>query len=333
MFLVILLFSGRKRLPDSLAFDEPYAQVEKRADGMYVIRCAVCQRTIVANAAMPEGYAQVILTHQREACPATITPGLWLFDNPETRRLTEDRMNFIVPLLRELRHTIGIDSAVDVGCGLGDFSAFLSQFGISRVVGIDGRTENLVEARKRHKDVVFQLADAEELPVEQLGSFDLVLCFGLLYHLENPLRAIRKLHALTSKVLIIESVCVPGAKPKLELLDEAEVQNQGLNHLGFYPSEPCLVKMLSRAGFPFVYQFLELPDNTLYAETAQRKRMRTMMVASRSQLYGPNLRLVQDQLRMSTEHADPWAKPARGVRSRLGQGYRALKARLGRRLT
>jgi len=217
-------------------------------------------------------------------------------------------MNFITPLLHELRRTAGIDSALDVGCGLGDFSGFLSRLGIARVVGIDGRSENLAEARNRYQDVDFKLGDVEELPVEQLGSFDLVLCFGVLYHLENPLRAIRNLYALTQKILLVESMCVPGDKPKLELLDEYEAQNQGLNHLGLYPSEPCLVKMLSRAGFSFVYQFLRLPDNPLYTETRERKRVRTMMVASRIELSGSNLRLVRDQKRMSTECADPWLK-------------------------
>jgi len=295
-----------------------------------MFRCKICLQTLVANAQPHERYVPIIQRHEREECPATVTPGLWLFDNPVTRRFTDDRVEFITPLLHELRKTVGIDSAVDVGCGLGDISGFLSRFGIPRVVGIDGRSENLVEAQKRHEDVVFKLADAEELPVEQLGSFDLVLCFGLLYHLESPLRVIRKLHALTGKVLMIESMCVPGDTPKLELLDECDGQNQGLNYLAFYPSEPCLVKMLTRAGFPFVYQFLKLPSNSLYAETAQRKRLRTMMIASKVELFDANLRLVQDQPRIATEYADPWAKLGRRVRSRLGRAHRALRARLER---
>jgi hypothetical protein len=66
--------------------------------------------------------------------PATLTPGFWLFDNPLTRKFTEDRMEFITPLLRQLRKSLRIDSALDVGCGLGDFSGFLSQFGIPKAL-------------------------------------------------------------------------------------------------------------------------------------------------------------------------------------------------------
>jgi SAM-dependent methyltransferase len=299
----------------------------KQPDATYRIWCKTCSKLLVDSAKSPESYAPLFLEHEKKECPATVTPNLWLFDNPETRRLTEARMDFITPLLRELRQSVGIESALDVGCGLGDFSGYLSEFGIPKVVGIDGREENVVEARNRHVGPQFQISDAEELSVQALGSFDLVLCFGLLYHLENPMRAIRMLRALTKEVLILESMCVPGDKPKLELLDEEEVSNQGLNHLGFYPSEPCLLKMLTRSGFPFVYEFLTLPPNPLYRDTSQRRRLRTMMLASHFELPSTMLRLSRDQKRPVEELADPWVKPSPRIWSRLGRAYRAFFAR------
>ena len=141
------------------------------------------------------------------------------------------------------------------------------------------------------------------------------------------MRAIRMLRALTKEVLILESMCVPGDKPKLELLDEEEVSNQGLNHLGFYPSEPCLLKMLTRSGFPFVYEFLTLPPNPLYRDTSQRRRLRTMMLASHFELPSTMLRLSRDQKRPVEELADPWVKPSPRIWSRLGRAYRAFFAR------
>jgi SAM-dependent methyltransferase len=299
----------------------------KQPDATYRIWCKTCSRLLVDSAKSSELDAPLLLKHEKEECPATVTPNLWLFDNPETRSLTEARIAFIAPLLRELRRTVRIESALDVGCGLGDFSGFLSQFGIARVVGIDGREDNLIEARKRHVGPSFQLGDAEELPVQALGSFDLVLCFGLLYHLENPMRVIRKLQALTKNVLIVESMCVPGERPKLELLDECEAHNQSLNRLAFYPSEPCLIKMLNRSGFRFVYEFLTLPDNPLYFRTSVRERLRTMMVASEVEIRSANLRLSQDQMRLATEFADPWARPNYKIRSLFGRVYRAFRAR------
>jgi len=307
----------------------------KQPDATYRIWCKTCSKLLVDSAQSPESYASLLLKHEKKECPATVTPGLWLFDNPEVRNFTQARMDFITPLLRELRQSVGIESALDVGCGLGDFSGYLSEFGIHKVVGIDGREKNVVEARKRHIGPQFQIGDAEELQVQALGSFDLVLCFGLLYHLENPMRAVRILRALTKKVLIVESMCVPGDKPKLELLDEVDPKlldgyehyDQGLNYLGFYPSEPCLIKMLTRSGFPFVYEFLTLPPNPLYSDTSQRRRLRTMMLASHFEIPSTMLRLSCDQKRFAAKLADPWVRPSRGIRSRLGRAYRAFFAR------
>ena len=123
------------------------------------------------------------------------------------------------------------------------------------------------------------------------------------------------------------AICFSFTASLLELLDEAEMSNQGLNYLGFYPSEPCMVKMLTRSGFPFVYEFLTLPPNPLYGDTSQRRRLRTMMLASHFELPSTMLRLSRDQKRPVEELADPWVKPSRRIWSRLGRAYTAFFAR------
>jgi 2-polyprenyl-3-methyl-5-hydroxy-6-metoxy-1,4-benzoquinol methylase len=104
-----------------------------------------------------------------------------------------------------------------VGAGVGFFSQTLLECGLN-VCGIEGRAENVSEARKRFPHIPFGQADIQERSTLELGKFDLVLCFGLLYHLENPLLAIRNLHALTGKCLLLESMCIvsipmPSALP------------------------------------------------------------------------------------------------------------------------
>jgi SAM-dependent methyltransferase len=280
------------------------AVARKQPDGTYRIHCRVCSQLLVENARSPERYASLIVKHETQECPANSS--LWVFDNPETRRFTEDRMEFLTPFLREWRKTVELKSALDVGCGLGDFSGFLWELGIATVRGVDGRAENIAEAHRRHPSCVFEVADAEELPMEQLGISDLVLCFGLLYHLENPFRAIRRLHAVTGKILLIESIVVPGEQPKMEILDETSHTNQGLNSVALYPSEPGLVKALYRSGFPFVYGFVQMPANPLYRKTLLRKRMRTMLLASKIELQLPGLHLRPDVPRWASPEADPW---------------------------
>jgi SAM-dependent methyltransferase len=229
----------------------------------------------------------------------------WLFDRAWTRDFTKLRQKFVSELLEKLQEEVSLASAIDVGCGIGDFSKFLSEVGF-RVVGVDGREENTEEARRRYPSITFLTENAEDLPVAQMGAFDLVLCVGLLYHLENPFRAIRNLYALTGKVLLIETMCIPNRHTTMELLDEGKAEDQGLNYVAFYPSESCVIKMLYRAGFPFVYQFKELPESEFYASTVWQKRLRTVIVASKIALAAPNLVLAKEPLRIVFE-LGPWS--------------------------
>lgn len=230
----------------------------------------------------------------------------WPFDSDSTRQYTKVRQEFIACFLEPVQQHIALKSALDVGAGVGYFARFLHDLGL-RVLAVDGREENVAEGRRRHPDIEFVCRDVEEESFAELGRFDLVLCVGLLYHLENPFRAIRNLHALTQKVLIVESMCVPGAFPNLELLDEGHVSDQGLQYVAFCPTEPCLVKMLYRAGFPCVYRFHSLPDDPQFTSTISRKKCRTFLVASQIALTAPNLMLAKEPFRLNLGKSDPWA--------------------------
>src|SRR5580765_2579479 len=116
-----------------------------------------------------------------------------------------------------------------------------------KVIGVDGRQQNVEEARRRFPEIAFRHCDAQDAALRALGQFDLVFCFGLLYHLENPLLTIRHLHAMTTKLLLVEAVIFPGEEPIMALVDEGMTEDQGLNHFAFYPTEACLIKMLYRA--------------------------------------------------------------------------------------
>jgi SAM-dependent methyltransferase len=239
----------------------------------------------------------------------------WIFDIPRAKDFAIARKTFLTAFLRDSRPSLELSSAIDVGCGVGEFSKFLSDMNL-RVVGVDGRTENAAEAKRRFPQIPFITADAENLPVPDIGTFDLVLCFGLLYHLENPFRMIRSLYSLTSKVLIAETMCTPDSNPTMDLLDEGVSENQSLNYVAFYPSEPCVIKMLYRAGFPFVYRLKRLPMDELFGKTVWRKRLRTIVVASKTSLPVPNLILVKEPMRPISD-LGPWATPLSRLRDPL----------------
>ena len=228
-------------------------------------------------------------------------PSRFVFDEPHYRALDHARIEFLRNLLPEWKRELQLNSALDVGCGVGHFAALLQQLGFE-VKAFEGRAENAEEAEHRVNGLKVYIGEAEEIGSFGIGSFDLVLALGLLYHLENPFRVIRHLRDITAKLLVIESMCVNDPNPVLCLRDEGHGEDQGLRYVAFYPSEACLAKMLYSAGFPFVYRFLKLPDHPDFSAKLRKHRVRTMLAASAAPLTEAYLAKMVEP----TTPADPW---------------------------
>jgi len=224
-----------------------------------------------------------------------------VFDQSHYDSLNSSRGAVVWNLLSQLKEPLGLRTAIDVGCGLGYFSSLLKSLGFE-VTGVDGRQENVEEARRRNPGMRFERYDAEDPAFRELGRFDVVFCFGLLYHLENPLLVIRHLNAMTNVLLLVESVIFPGEEPVMGLVDESPFEDQGLSHLAFYPTEACLEKMMFRSGFSFVYAFTVKPDHPGFRNLSHKPRVRTMLAASRESVSSDFLTLVKEPHLM----VQPW---------------------------
>lgn len=224
-----------------------------------------------------------------------------VFDLKVYGELNAARGAVVSDLIAELGGPLGLRTAVDVACGAGYFSGLLKTLGLE-VTGVDGRSQNIEESRQRQPGIRFERFDAEDPALRDLGRFDVVLCFGLLYHLENPLLAVRHLHALTEKLLLVEGVVFPGKEPTMALVDESPADDQGLNYVAFYPTEACLQKMLYRAGFLHVYKLGVMPDHPGYHRSGRLPRVRTMLAASQKPISSHSLKPVPEP----NVHIAPW---------------------------
>jgi FkbM family methyltransferase len=239
------------------------------------------------------------------------------FDQRNYRRLIAARAEMIRRVAGKLKPAMGLATALDAGCGVGFFSQTLAECGLS-VHGFDGREENVAEARKRFPSLAFETADIEERGILGLGRFDFVLCCGLMYHLENPLLAMRNLRALTEKCLLLESMCIPDEKASMLLREEPRTDDQSLTDVACYPSEGTLVKMLYRVGFAVVYRVTPLPEHDDFRDTAEHSRKRTVLLASCAAVDIAGFRLCPEP----REAADPWSKVAEerpGLARRIGR--------------
>jgi FkbM family methyltransferase len=250
---------------------------------------------------MPHASAEAAAPRIRQEFTLNLTP----FDQRPYRKLIAARAETIRRVAEKLKTEMRLKNALDAGCGVGFFSKTLDECGLN-VCGFDGREKNIVEARKRYPDLGFETADIQDSSILELGRFDFVLCCGLLYHLENPLLAVRNLRALTEKCLLIESMCIPGEEPLMLLREEPHAEDQSLTEVACYPSEGSLVKMLYRAGFGVVYRVMPLPNHDDFRDTPDHKRKRTVLLASSMPIDIAGFRLYPEP----HEKQDPWSKVA-----------------------
>lgn len=104
---------------------------------------------------------------------------------------------------------------LDLASHQGYFSVRMAQLGCGEVVGIDARAQHVEDSRLIAEayglpQVSFRQGDVHDIDPAELGQFDVVLMLGLLYHLENPIGALRTCRALCSDTCVIETQVVPG---------------------------------------------------------------------------------------------------------------------------
>ncbi len=182
-----------------------------------------------------------------------------VFDEEHSLENRKRWYEFLNTFLPQFIKTESLKSAIDVGCGIGQFSNYLANLDL-KVTAFDVRLSNISEAKKRYPNVKFLVYNAEGPSVSNLGSFDLVFCVGLLYHLENPSLVIRNLYSLTQKHLLLETWVIPSKLPICALFEESFGEDQSLNYTALRVSESYLIKMLYKVGFPYVYKLVTSPD-------------------------------------------------------------------------
>jgi hypothetical protein len=167
----------------------------------------------------PETKIAAALMEEVEKPPAWMYP--WQLDGgvvtpvlgPELPDIHRTRLALMEGAVRAALSAAGPNATViDLACNEGWFSHRVLEWGASRVLGIDIRPQlirraELVRAHFEIPPERFELrcADVFDLNVSELGTFDVVLCLGLIYHLENPIGAMRLARALTRGVCVIES--------------------------------------------------------------------------------------------------------------------------------
>jgi ubiquinone/menaquinone biosynthesis C-methylase UbiE len=185
---------------------------------------------------------------------------------------------------------------LDVGCHEGYFSVAMARKGMREVRGVDVRTQSLEKARLVAetlglKNLVFDQQNCEQINTEETGQFELCLFLGVLYHLENPMLALRNIARLTSNLCVIETQVADevegytewGAREwtkkyhgVLAVIDESDefytdIRETGATPLVMCPSPAALEIMLKHAGFRRID--IIAPPPGAYEQHARGKRL------------------------------------------------------------
>lgn len=78
-------------------------------------------------------------------------------------------------------------------------------------------------------------------------NFDVIICFGLFYHVENPYMLFKKCYEKCNKLLLIEGLSHEVESPVAFFLKKDELNNDPTNY--WLMTSECIKKILYRIGF------------------------------------------------------------------------------------
>jgi tRNA (mo5U34)-methyltransferase len=184
--------------------------------------------------------------------------------------------------------------AVDIASHEGFFSCHLAKKG-TNVLGLEAREEHVDDANEMAfgmglADKFYsKVQDVHTIDEKATGTFDIVLMLGLIYHLENPVGAIRKAHALCKDVCLIETQVAPNLSGQLDwgnytfvkpmmgsfaIIDETEETHgpeMSTTGICLAPSIEALMWIMRKVGFKDV-KMIE-PEEHFYEQHRFKKRV------------------------------------------------------------
>lgn len=154
--------------------------------------------------------------------------------------------------LASLRIPVTGMSVLEVGAGIGDHSHYYIDRGCSITI-TEVRPDNLQYLRTRYPQNEVHFLDMENPVSLDNSPFDIVHCYGLLYHLENTEQALKFLSQSTKKILFLETCVSLGEDDELNLVPEKQRdRSQAFSGTGCRPTRLWLFKRLQDL-FEYVY--------------------------------------------------------------------------------
>jgi tRNA (mo5U34)-methyltransferase len=184
-------------------------------------------------------------------------------------------------------------TVLDIGAWDGFFSFEAERRGASRVVAADyyswrglgwGTTNGKAGFELAREALGSQVEDVEidvmDLSPDRVGTFDVVLFLGVLYHLRHPLLALERVASVTRDLLIVETVVdmLGVRRPAMAFYPDRELNGDPTNW--WAPNVAAVEGMLHTVGFQRVRTVTPLPSLPRRAARAVVHQLRGQNTAS-----------------------------------------------------
>lgn len=140
-------------------------------------------------------------------------------------------------------------SFLDVGCWEGVHCAEAVRRDAKRTVGIDLCTCDDLSANVDRYGFDFLQMDVFSEKWLELGTYDVVLCSGMLYSVENVMSLIFRLRKVVGELLVIETGITRLQEDKPMMIFHGQGEGTGNPSNWWTPNKLCLEQMLTTAGF------------------------------------------------------------------------------------
>jgi 2-polyprenyl-3-methyl-5-hydroxy-6-metoxy-1,4-benzoquinol methylase len=166
--------------------------------------------------------------------------------------------HFLEPVIKHFGGSLEGKRVLDLGCNAGFFSLKAIEAGCDFVLGIDGRQMHVdqanlvfevkqVDPRRYH----FACANILDFDYAQGQPFDLVLCLGVLYHINKPISLFEAIAPVNTDMLVIDTKIstLRGSVIELRRDDLGNLKDAVDYELVMVPTAEAVIEMAELFGY------------------------------------------------------------------------------------
>jgi tRNA (mo5U34)-methyltransferase len=165
-------------------------------------------------------------------------------------------------------------TVLDIGCADGGYSIAAVRRGARSVLSVDEQLTVGMQFLLKHKlfGLEYKRIDLFSREFAVLPMFDVIIFAGVLYHVQDPVDALKRVRSKTRELTILEThinESLGGSTPYMVYYETNECNQDPTNWWG--PNTLCLEAMLRTAGFHATKVFQET-ENTSNARVCYHLR-------------------------------------------------------------